>query len=133
MAKGSYDISGMRSSASKITTAMDTYRTNREKINSVVEETTQYWEDPINKDYVEKFQNLKQDMESVQNLMNAYAEYLTQAAKVIERSQFKASAVKFDEFKETMDAYGKYLQEEADRQEDREKRLQSVAQSIPKL
>ena len=85
MAKGSYDISGMRSSASKITTAMDTYRTNREKINSVVEETTQYWEDPINKNYVEKFQNLKQDMESVQNLMNAYAEYLTQAAKVIEQ------------------------------------------------
>lgn len=84
MAKGSYDIAGMRSSATKITTSMDTYRTNREKINSVVEDTTQYWEDPINKDYVQKFQNLKQDMESVQNLMNAYAEYLTQAAKVIE-------------------------------------------------
>ncbi|MBM6801345.1 WXG100 family type VII secretion target [Mediterraneibacter glycyrrhizinilyticus] len=84
MAKGSYDIAGMRSSATKITTSMDTYRTNREKINSVVEDTTQYWEDPVNKDYVQKFQNLKQDMESVQNLMNAYAEYLTQAAKVIE-------------------------------------------------
>ena len=40
---------------------------------------------------------------------------------------------KFEEFKETMDAYGKYLQEEADRQEDRENRLRSVAQSIPKL
>lgn len=84
MAKGSYDIAGMRSSATKITTSMDTYRINREKINSVVEDTTQYWEDPVNKDYVQKFQNLKQDMESVQNLMNAYAEYLTQAAKVIE-------------------------------------------------
>ena len=84
MAKGSYDIVGMRSSATKITKLMDTYRTNREKINSVVEETTQYWEDPVNKDYVQKFQNLKQDMESVQNLMNAYAEYLRQAAKVIE-------------------------------------------------
>ena len=84
MAKGSYDIGGMRSSATKITTSMGTYRTNREKINSVVEDTTQYWEDPVNKDYVQKFQNLKQDMESVQNLMNAYAEYLTQAAKVIE-------------------------------------------------
>ena len=84
MAKGSYDIAGMRSSATKITTSMDTYRTNREKINSVVEDTTQYWEDPVNKDYVQKYQNLKQDMESVQNLMNAYAEYLTQAAKVIE-------------------------------------------------
>lgn len=84
MAKGSYDIAGMRSSATKITTSMDTYRINHEKINSVVEDTTQYWEDPVNKDYVQKFQNLKQDMESVQNLMNAYAEYLTQAAKVIE-------------------------------------------------
>ena len=84
MAKGSYDIAGMRSSATKITTSMDTYRTNREKINDVVEETKDYWDDPIYKDYVQKFQNLKQDMESVQNLMNAYAEYLTQAAKVIE-------------------------------------------------
>ena len=44
----------------------------------------QYWQGPINKDYVQKFQNLKQDMESVQNLMNAYSDYLTKAAKVIE-------------------------------------------------
>ena len=84
MATGTYDIQGMRTAASKITTAMDTYRINREKIIDVVEKTTQYWEDPINKDYVQKFQNLKQDMESVQNLMNAYADYLTKAAKVIE-------------------------------------------------
>ena len=85
MAKGSYDISGMRSSASKITTAMDTYRTNREKINSVVEETTQYWEDPIKKDDREKLPSRKQDMERVQKLMNAYAEYRTQGGKVIEQ------------------------------------------------
>ena len=63
---------------------MDIYKTNREKINDVVKETNDYWDDPINKDYVQKFQNLKQDMESVQNLMNAYADYLTKAAKVIE-------------------------------------------------
>lgn len=84
MAKGSYDIDGMRSAASKITTAMDTYKTNREKINGVVEGTMQYWKDPINKDYVQKFQNLKQDMESVQNLMNTYADFLEKTAKVIE-------------------------------------------------
>lgn len=84
MAKGTYNIAGMRSSASKITTSMDIYKTNREKINDVVKETNDYWDDPINKNYVQKFQNLKQDMESVQNLMNAYADYLTKAAKVIE-------------------------------------------------
>lgn len=83
MAKGVYDLNGMESSAKKIRSAMDTYSINRKKINDTVEETTQYWEDPINKDYINKFQNLKQDMESVQNLMNAYAEYLTKAANLI--------------------------------------------------
>ena len=85
MAKGTYDIAGMKSSASKITTSMDTYKTNREKINHVVEETKDYWDDPIYKDYVQKFENLKQDMKSVQNLMEAYAEYLKKAADVIEK------------------------------------------------
>ena len=70
---------------------------------------------------------------NVQNEMNSSTAYFDSQAGEDLRSQFKASAVKFDEFKETMDAYGKYLQEEADRQEDREKRLQSVAQSLPKL
>lgn len=84
MAKGSYDIQGMRTAASKITTAMGTYSTNREKINNVVEGTMQFWQDPINKNYVQKFQNLKQDMESVQNLMNTYADFLEKTAKVIE-------------------------------------------------
>ena len=84
MAKGTYNIAGMRSSASKITTAMGTYSTNREKINNVVEGTMQFWQDPINKNYVQKFQNLKQDMESVQNLMNTYADFLEKTAKVIE-------------------------------------------------
>ena len=49
------------------------------------------------------------------------------------RSQFKKSAAKFDEFKKTMDAYGKYLKDEADREEDRDGRLEKVAQSIPNL
>ena len=44
----------------------------------------QFWQDPINKNYVQKFQNLKQDMESVQNLMNTYADFLEKTAKVIE-------------------------------------------------
>lgn len=73
------------------------------------------------------------ELTNVQNEMNnSTACFDSQAGEEL-RNQFKASAAKFEEFKETMDAYGKYLQEEADRQEDRENRLQSVAQSIPKL
>lgn len=83
MAKGVYDLNGMESSAKKIKSAMEEYRTNKNKIIETVDGTTQYWEDPINTDYVNKFENLKQDMESVQNLMEAYAEYLTKAANVI--------------------------------------------------
>lgn len=62
---------------------MKEYGTNKNKIIETVDKTKQYWEDPINKDYVNKFENLRQDMESVQNLMEAYAEYLTKAANVI--------------------------------------------------
>lgn len=83
MAKGVYDLNEMESSAKKIKSAMEEYRTNKNKIIETVDGTTQYWEDPINTDYVNKFENLKQDMESVQNLMEAYAEYLTKAANVI--------------------------------------------------
>ena len=83
MAKGVYNLNGMESSAKKIKRAMEEYRTNKNKIIETVDGTTQYWEDPINTDYVNKFENLKQDMESVQNLMEAYAEYLTKAANVI--------------------------------------------------
>lgn len=83
MAKGVYDLNGMESSAKKIKSAMEEYRTNKNKIIETVDGTTQYWEDPINTDYVNKFENLRQDMESVQNLMEAYAEYLTKAANVI--------------------------------------------------
>ena len=73
------------------------------------------------------------ELTNVQNEMNSSTSCFDSQAGEELRSQFKASASKFDEFKKTMDAYGKYLQEEADRQEDREKRLQNVAQSIPKL
>lgn len=83
MAKGVYDLNGMESSAKKIKSAMEEYKANKNKIIETVDKTKQYWEDPINTDYVNKFENLKQDMESVQNLMEAYAEYLTKAAKLI--------------------------------------------------
>lgn len=73
------------------------------------------------------------ELTNVQNEMNSSTSCFDSQAGEELRSQFKASASKFDEFKKTMDAYGKYLQVEADRQEDREKRLQNVAQSIPKL
>jgi len=73
------------------------------------------------------------ELTNVQNEMNSSTAYFDSQAGEELRNQFKASAAKFEEFKETMDAYGKYLQKEADRQEDRENRIKTVAQSIPKL
>ena len=73
------------------------------------------------------------ELTNVQNEMNQSTEYFDSQAGEDLRSQFKKSAAKFDEFKKTMVAYGKYLKDEADREEDRVGRLEKVAQSIPNL
>lgn len=85
MAKGSYNIAGMRSSANKIAGYMSAYESSKKKMVELVASTTQHTDDPIVRDYLEKFENLKTDMESVQNLMNSYSEYLNKAAEAIER------------------------------------------------
>ena len=83
-------------------------------------------------DIISAAEKMYTELTNVQNEMNnSTACFDSQAGEEL-RNQFKASAAKFEEFKKTMDAYGEYLKDEADRQEDRENRLQSVAQSIPK-
>lgn len=84
MAKGGYDIAGMRSAAGKIESYMSTYADNKKKIIELVQNTTSHTDDPIIRNYLEKFENLETDMESVQNLMETYANYLKEAAKTIE-------------------------------------------------
>lgn len=84
MAKGSYDIAGIRSAAGKIDGYMSSYDSSKKRMIELVQSTTQHTDDPIVRDYLQKFENLKTDMESVQNLMGAYSEYLKKAAKAIE-------------------------------------------------
>lgn len=84
--KGSYDIGAMRSSAEKIEGFMNNYQQNKNKMIEQVNNTRSHTDDPIIRDYLQKFENLKTDMESVQNLMKAYASYLREAAKTIEKA-----------------------------------------------
>ena len=89
-AKGSYDIQAMRSSANKIEDYVKNYEQQKNKMVELVNSTTRFNDDPVVRDYLQKFENLKSDMNSVQNLMKAYASYLSEAAKTIE----KATSVK---------------------------------------
>lgn len=84
MSKGSYDLAGMRSAATKIKQFTGDYENNQNKIVEKVNNTSTHTDDPIIQDYIRKFEDLKSDMESVRNLMNAYSDYLEKAAKVIE-------------------------------------------------
>ncbi len=88
-----YDTDKMRNAASSIRAEVGKYKTSRSEIDSTVKGMQSYWEDEVNQNYVRKYnQDLAPTAESVEKLMDAFANFLEEAAKAVEDSRNAGNA-----------------------------------------
>lgn len=88
-----YDTTKMKNAAASIRTEVGKYKTSRTEIDSTVEGMRTYWEDEVNQNYVRKYNNdLAPTAQSVEKLMEAFANFLEEAAKAVEDSRNAGNA-----------------------------------------
>lgn len=87
MGKAVYDIAGMKNNASQIRDKMNAFDSAKKTMNTTVENTRQFWQDERQKKYIEKYRELKDSMDKVEECMKAYADFLEAAAKHFDNDQ----------------------------------------------
>ena len=87
MAKAVYDIPGMKNAASRIRDKMEQFDNSKKTMNNTVDSTNNFFQDERQKKYIQKYQELKNTMDSVEECMKKYAEFLEAAARKFDQDQ----------------------------------------------
>ena len=88
-----FDTQAMRKAASDIRTKIKDYKAANDVINSTVTNMKNYWDDPVNQNFVRRYNSdLKVTAESVLNLMEEYAKFLGASADAYDKAVASGNA-----------------------------------------
>lgn len=88
-----YDTVKMRNAATSIRGEVKKYKASRLEIDTTVQGMHSYWEDEVNRNYVQKYnKELAPTAQSIEKLMEAFADFLENAAKAVEDTRTSGNA-----------------------------------------
>lgn len=76
----------MKRIASQITSLMEGYNLKAKKADDMIQNMKMYFDDPVSRNYVQKYEELKKDINGVRILMENYATTLDKIADKITES-----------------------------------------------
>lgn len=80
------DPEEMKRIAGQINSLMEQYRSKVKTSNEMIQNMKAYFDDPVSRNYVEKYEELKKDVDGVGTLMENYANLLSAIADKIDKS-----------------------------------------------
>lgn len=80
------DPEEMKRIAGQINSLMEQYRSKVKTSNEMIQNMKTYFDDPVSRNYVNKYEELKKDVDGVGTLMENYANLLSAIADQIDKS-----------------------------------------------